>query len=212
MYKKINFYLPSLTQCWVIVFILLAIGGFGIGTLLTLVCNAIGAHMTNINPLVSYILPIAPELLYIFMAKRNSTVGIPLEKANFGKMGAIAMYPLMAFAIVALGFVTEPLSSWLPMPDSIKQVFEKILSDSFWAFLTTVIAAPLVEEFILRGIIERGLLKHTTPASAILWSSFFFAVIHRKAIYDSIFAIIFPLYDFKELTFKKSHIFPLLHF
>ena len=80
--------------------------------------------------------------------------------------------------MLALGFIAEPLSNWLPMPEYIQQIFEKILNDSLWAFATTVVAAPLLEEFILRGVILRGLLQHTTPLKAILWSSFFFAIIH----------------------------------
>ena len=53
-----------------------------------------------------------------------------------------------------------------------------MLSDSLWTFLATVIAAPILEEFLLRGIIERGLLHWLSPWKAILWSAFFFAVIH----------------------------------
>jgi membrane protease YdiL (CAAX protease family) len=150
----------------------------GVGTLVSFVCNALGYNMSSLNPLVSYLLPMIPAIAYIFFCNRNSVEAVPFEKAGFGTLGGLVAYPLFAVAMLALGFVTEPLSSWLPMPDSIKAVFEKILNDSFWAFITTVIAAPVMEEFILRGIMQRGLLKHTTPLKAILWSAFFFAVIH----------------------------------
>lgn len=136
--------------------------------------------MSTLNPLVSYLLPILPAFIYIYFAGKDGNTPVPVEKADFGSISPIVAYPLMAVAVLALGFVSEPLSSWLPMPDSIKQIFEKILSGSIWAFATTVIAAPVVEEFLLRGIMMRGLLKHTTPLKAILWSSFFFAVIHMN--------------------------------
>lgn len=179
MTEKIRHFLPSLTQCWVIVFLMLVAGGIGMGTLLAGVCQALGYGMSSMNPLVSYLFPILPALAYIFVGKKSGTP-VPLEKASFGNTSAFIVYPLVAIAILALGFVTEPLSSWLPMPESIKQVFEKILSGSVWAFITTVIAAPVIEEFILRGIMMRGLLRHTTPLQAILWSAFFFAVIHMN--------------------------------
>lgn len=150
----------------------------GIGTLLSMICATIGYDMSSLNPLVSYLLPMIPAFAYLMLCKKETTEAVPLENANFGKIGAIAVYPMLAIAVLALGYVTEPLSSWLPMPQSIKEIFEKILNNSFWAFVTTVIAAPVVEEFLLRGIIERGLLKHTTPLAAILWSAFFFAIIH----------------------------------
>jgi hypothetical protein len=40
------------------------------------------------------------------------------------------------------------------------------------------IAAPLCEEWLCRGVIAKGLLRHSTPAKAILWSAFIFALIH----------------------------------
>ena len=178
MKKSMQYLLPSLTQCWVIVFFLIAIGGFGVGTLVSMVCAASGYDMTSLNPLVSYLLPMIPAIAYVFLCKKNATGPVPFEKPNFGTASPLAVYPMLAIAMLALSFVTEPLSSWLPMPQAIKEIFEKILNNSFWAFMTTVIAAPVMEEFLLRGVIERGLLKHTSPLQAILWSAFFFAIIH----------------------------------
>lgn len=178
MFRKINHYLPSLAQCWVIVFTLIIIGGTGIGMLISAICSHTGNDISSMNPLLSYILPIIPALVYIFCAKGDPYRSVPLEKRNFGGLNAFAVYIMLAVGTIALGYVSEPLSSWIPMPDSIRQVFDRILNDTIWAFITTVVAAPVVEEFILRGIIERGLLKHTTPLNAILWSSFFFALIH----------------------------------
>ena len=181
MLKKLSNYLPSLNQCWVIVFFLIAVGGLGVGTLLSVLCNAMGTDVASLNPLVSYVLPIVPALLYIFLSPATCADSVKIEapcRRTIGKVNIFLLYPLLAVAMLALGFVSEPLSNWLPMPEYIQQIFEKILSDSFWAFATTVVAAPLLEEFILRGVIMRGLLHHTTPAKAILWSSFFFAIIH----------------------------------
>lgn len=180
MFRNINFYLPSLKQCWVIVFYLLVVGGLGMGTLLSIACTALGYDMAGLNPLISYIVPLLPALIYIFTRKPSAAGPVKVEDARYGRFSPFVLYPLLAVTMLAIGFVSEPLSSWLPMPDSIKQVFEKILSNSGWAFATTVIAAPVLEEFLLRGVMERGLLRHTTPAKAILWSSFFFAVIHMN--------------------------------
>lgn len=174
MLNRLFNHLPSLNQCWVIVFFLIAVGGLGVGTLLSVICGLIGVDVADINPLISYVLPIIPALLYIYFSAPEAEYS---PNIGFGA-GKLAYYPLYAMAILALGFVTEPLSSWLPMPEYIKGIFEKILNNSGWAFATTVVAAPILEEFILRGVIERGLLKHTTPLKAILWSSFFFAIIH----------------------------------
>ena len=186
MFNRVQYYLPSLQQCWVIVFFLIAVGGFGVGMLLQAAGMVLGFDVASLNPLVSYVLPLIPAFLYIYFsapaagqATGQTTVqAVPLQKGNWGKANPLVAYPLLAIATIAMGFVSEPLSSWLPMPEHIKAIFEKILSDSLWAFLATVIAAPVLEEFLLRGIIERGLLHWMSPWKAILWSAFFFAVIH----------------------------------
>lgn len=178
MFKRLQYYLPSLQQCWVIVFFLIVVGGLGVGVLLQTAGALLGFDILAINPLISYVLPIIPAFLYIIFSAPTAGNTIPLHKGNWGKVHPLVAYLLVAIATIAMGFVCEPLSSWLPMPEHIKEIFEKILSDSFWAFLTTVIAAPVIEEFLLRGIIERGLLHWFSPWKAILWSAFFFAIIH----------------------------------
>lgn len=180
MFRKLYKYLPGLTQCWVIVFFIIAVGGIGIGTVVSAISKAAGFSVAGMNPLLSYILPLLPALLYIWYSKSDTTESVPLEGKYNGKIPLVLLYPALAFATVALGFVTEPLSTWLPMPESVKKIFENILNNSAWAFATTVIAAPILEEFLLRGIIERGLLAHTNPLKAILWSAFFFAIIHMN--------------------------------
>lgn len=180
MFKKLHNYLPSLSQCWVIVFFIIVVGGLGVGTLLSAISGAAGFNIADMNPLLSYILPLLPALAYIFLAKGSGMGSVPIERKTGSGIPAILLYPILAYMTIALGYVSEPLASWLPMPDSVKQIFEKILSNSAWAFATTVIAAPVIEEFLLRGIMERGLLAHTTPLKAILWSAFFFAIIHMN--------------------------------
>ena len=178
MFKRLYFYLPSLYQCWVIVFFLIAVGGLGIGTLLSVVCSAAGMDVASINPLASYLLPLVPAFVYIYRSAPTTSKPVKIEQPYTGRINRLALYPMLAAAILTLGFVTEPLSSIFPMPEYVEQIFEKILNNSFWAFATTVVAAPICEEFFLRGIMMRGLLHHTSPAKAILWSAFFFAVIH----------------------------------
>lgn len=178
MFNRLQYYLPSLQQCWVIVFFLIAVGGLGVGMLLQAAGMVLGFDVASLNPFLSYVLPLIPAFLYIYFSAPETGQAVPLQESTWGKANPLVAYPLLAIATIAMGFVSEPLSSWLPMPEHIKAIFEKILSDSLWAFLATVIAAPVLEEFLLRGIIERGLLHWMSPWKAILWSAFFFAVIH----------------------------------
>ena len=202
MLKKLYYYLPSLNQCWVIVFFLIAVGGLGIGTLLSVACCAAGMDVAAINPLVSYLLPLIPAFVYIYRSAPTTSQPVAIEQPYTGKINKIVLYPVLAVAMIALGFVTEPLSNIFPMPEYVEQIFEKILNNSLWAFITTVVAAPIIEEFFLRGIMMRGLLYHTSPAKAILWSAFFFAVIHLN-LWQAIGAFIAGI--FLGWVYWKTH-------
>ena len=118
MLKRLFNHLPSLNQCWVIVFFLIVVGGLGVGTLLTVICGYLGVDATSINPLLSYVLPIIPALLYIHFSAPETGDGTSI---GF-RPGKLAYYPLYAAAILALGFVTEPLSSLFPMPEYMRLI------------------------------------------------------------------------------------------
>lgn len=75
--------------------------------------------------------------------------------------------------ILATEIVTEPLMALLPpAPDMVGR--------GFFALATTVAAAPLLEEFLCRGIVLESLRAKYGVVSAWLFSSVFFAVIHGQ--------------------------------
>jgi membrane protease YdiL (CAAX protease family) len=76
--------------------------------------------------------------------------------------------------------ITGPLADLIPMPESVKELFNQMalqMKDTY-GFITVAILAPLMEEFIFRGIVLDGLLKRKPPLTAILISSFLFAFVH----------------------------------
>jgi membrane protease YdiL (CAAX protease family) len=95
-------------------------------------------------------------------------------------MNPIVFFILIALVIIAIAIVSEPVSSLIPMPDFIKDLLSKVFSGQTFAdvLITTVILAPLFEEFFCRGIICRGLLSRMAPWKAIVWSALIFAVLH----------------------------------
>lgn len=92
------------------------------------------------------------------------------------------VYILVLLTTLSLAIVLEPLSTLLlkvlPMPDWIASLFATTFTPSVSTFVLAVLAAPLFEEILLRGVILRGLLTSMSPTKAIVWSSFFFALIH----------------------------------
>jgi membrane protease YdiL (CAAX protease family) len=87
---------------------------------------------------------------------------------------------LLLLFMPALAITIEPLSMWIPMPDWIKQMFEAAFKNDTPTFLSAVVAAPLAEEWLCRGVILKGLLTHYSPRKAIIWSAVLFGVLHMN--------------------------------
>ncbi len=88
--------------------------------------------------------------------------------------------PWVIIGTVALLFgIVSPIGNLIPMSESIKEAFMDFGSQTgVFAFLLMVIAAPILEELIFRGIILDGLLKNYTPTKAILVSALLFGLVH----------------------------------
>ncbi len=88
--------------------------------------------------------------------------------------------PLVIIGTVALLFgIISPIGNLIPMPDSIKQAFLDFGSQTgIFAFFLMVIAAPILEELIFRGIILDGLLNKYSPIKSIFISSLLFGLVH----------------------------------
>ncbi|SMO84467.1 hypothetical protein SAMN06265379_10997 [Saccharicrinis carchari] len=89
---------------------------------------------------------------------------------------------IILVSVGALGLqlgALSPLTSLIPMPDIFKQMFLEIGSmTGVFGFMTLVIAAPIFEELIFRGVILDGLLKRYSPAKSIFISSLLFGIVH----------------------------------
>ena len=106
---------------------------------------------------------------------------IPMNRPNFGKIGAIATFILLIPLTISLSIVIEPVISWWEMPDFIKELFESMMNGNvITTFLTLAIMAPLFEEWLCRGVIMRGLMYNLNPTKAIMWSALIFGVMHMN--------------------------------
>ncbi len=89
------------------------------------------------------------------------------------------VFPLMLGSIALLLGVIGPLTSLIPMPDDVGEALHSAFKQTGPAtFAYFVIAAPVLEELIFRGIMLDGLLKRYRPFTAILVSSLAFGFVH----------------------------------
>ncbi|MDZ7725868.1 MAG: CPBP family intramembrane glutamic endopeptidase [candidate division KSB1 bacterium] len=80
---------------------------------------------------------------------------------------------------LSIYFILDPLIELLPMPEFLENMFLELLSKhNVPTFLLLVVAAPVLEEMLCRGIILDGFLKRYTPQKAIIWSAVLFGVMH----------------------------------
>ncbi len=126
--------------------------------------------------LVYYLLAIGGPFWIVYMMRRNRT-----DIRSFNVTLAhprIIPFIIVATPAILFGIVT-PINSLIPMPEEIKKAFMDIggRADVF-TFAQMVIAAPVLEELIFRGIMLDGLLKFYTPLKSILISSILFGVVH----------------------------------
>lgn len=186
--KLVETYLPNLRQSWLLLG-LTAIVGMLIAALGTLAITFAVPAASQWADLIIYPLVFLPAAIYISGELRNQRdlntlqsasdqKSVPLNSARFGRIGLPLSFLIIFLLVFTFNIATEPLYSWMGVPDFLREFYENMKLNPWSSFLTVVIFAPLFEEFLCRGIILRGLLQHISPLKAIVWSALMFAVMH----------------------------------
>ncbi|MDD2564214.1 MAG: type II CAAX endopeptidase family protein [Salinivirgaceae bacterium] len=100
-------------------------------------------------------------------------------QGNTFKFESIEVILLLLFVTFAIQIgISGPITDMIPMPDFMKELFLSMSKTDIYSFITIVIAAPILEEFLFRGIVLKGLLKRYSPTKAIIVSAIFFGIAH----------------------------------
>lgn len=184
MFKKFSYYLPDLKQCWWLFFFFVIPG-----TIFSSV-SMLFPDIEIITKPVAYILAFVPVFLFILyksnkiiLEMQSTGVEAKRVKANqawFGKLNPVLFFFIIALALVSISVLLDPITSLMKVPEWFENAMGRMLEgNKIITFLTVSILAPLFEEYFCRGIMMRGLLnRNYSPAAAILWSAFFFAIMH----------------------------------
>ncbi len=118
--------------------------------------------------LLYYVVSMGMALMYIHRGKSLRSYTFRLDKP--------LVMLLLVTAVLGLQFgISTPIISTIPMPDFIRDMFLRMAQkEGVFSFITIVVAAPVLEEFIFRGIVLEGLLKRYSPTKSILVSALFF--------------------------------------
>jgi uncharacterized protein len=114
---------------------------------------------------------------YIVHSIRQRRLGP--SKYNFRIGSWRLILPLVLGSIALLFGVVAPIQSLIPMPESMQQSLRTAVgATGLPTFAYFVLAAPLLEELIFRGIMLDGLLKQYKPFTSIVISSLLFGFVH----------------------------------
>ncbi len=141
--------------------------------------------VTVYGTVISYPLMFVPVLLYASAKSRRNEyfeTGYAVDSRHFGQLGGFRMALIVSVATMAIAFIADSLNGLLPaVPEWFEQVMDQMMNGPVWITLISVsVFAPLFEEWLCRGLVLRGLLQKTHPASAILVSAAFFAILHMN--------------------------------
>ncbi|MFA5301900.1 MAG: type II CAAX endopeptidase family protein [Bacteroidales bacterium] len=191
MKEYLKYYRPKLGESWLIMLAILLVGGSIFAGSIVFITNLIRPDLLSLtgsgwSTPVIYVLPFMVVFFYVYLRSRHSFFeGVRAEKAPYpdppaklGKVPVLFYILLLPVIIVAMSFIMDPLTEWLEMPEFMKELFEKMTENNLPTFLAVVIAAPLLEEWLLRAVALKGMLQHMDPWKAIAWSALMFGVIH----------------------------------
>ena len=167
---------------------------------------------TMYGTLISYPVMFIPPWLYVSAKSRRDEffeTGYALDSSHFGSLGGFSMAVIVSIATMAMAFLADSLNVLMPeAPEWFEKAMEQIMNAPVWITLISVsVFAPLFEEWLCRGMVLRGLLQKTHPASAILVSAAFFAVLHMnpwQALPAFLLGILFGYVYYKTGSLKLT--------
>ncbi len=168
--EKISY--PNVDQSWGILGIMILMSCL-FGPVFIFLPDFIGKELSF---LLYYLLATGASFL-IFHRRRKERTGF--NSYNFS-LSTPKIIGLVSIGVIAIqtGLVS-PIVNLIPMSESIKQMFLEFSNlKGIFSFIAVVIAAPILEELIFRGIILDGLLRRYSPVKSILLSSVLFGIIH----------------------------------
>jgi len=158
-----------------------SVGIVGIAILLMLIFSPVNILLNDIvgnelSFLLYYLLAFGTTL-GIAHWQRSKITPIKTYDLSFGSVKLMTLIALSTIGIL-IG-LTIPIVNSLYIPEFMKEIMLQLASQKgIFSFVAIVIAAPVIEEFVFRGIILDGLLRKHSPIKSILISSILFGVVH----------------------------------
>lgn len=132
---------------------------------------------------IVYPVQFIPVMLYASArsaSNKGFVQGISVDNSNFAPLKTPVGVIAALLSMVGVAFMIDPLGEVLPpMDEKTKAAMTLLTKGPLWVtLLSTAVFAPFFEEWLLRGMVLRGLLQKIKPVWAILISAVLFGLIH----------------------------------
>ena len=167
--------IKSLVRLFFMLIAYMIIGGIILGIFLF---ESKSLNLQLSKPLLNlffYIVTLLATIRYAF--KKNKKQQPSAFNVSFNKIRGWIV-PVIIISTLALVVGLEGISNLIPMPQSVQKFFESAFTKDTFSIVNIIIAAPILEEILCRGIVLKGLLKNYSPEKAIVISAIFFSLIH----------------------------------
>lgn len=179
-------------ESWLIMLVFLLLGSVLAAVIMAVVNLFSGGEPINKdsfggwNMLFIYVLPFLVVLFYAYVRGRDQYrraqslhVGpYSTPRVQLGRVPLVLFILALPVLTACMAVLLDPLTSWIKMPDFMKELFAQMTDTNLPGFITVVLVAPLLEEWMLRGVALKGMLQHMDPWKAIVWSAVMFGVVH----------------------------------
>ncbi len=152
------------------------------------------ARFKTFGMLLSYVFPM---ILTIWATRKTfGREGFP--SFSFQHKNLFPFIVIGAFAFLVVGESTvlllpEPSGIFKTIFDELNEAMKAIFNDKISGYLMIAVAAPILEEWLFRGIILKALLKKYSPWKAILISAVVFGVFHLNP-WQFLYATVLGIY------------------
>jgi len=172
MNQKLRNVFPNIGQSWGIV---------GVSIVSMLVFSPVQIMLDKpewggIGMLLYYLLAMGAVFLYAHKRRKdtNNVSTYDFSSTNW-KLIVLVLVGMLAIQ----SSIISPIVALIPMADFMKAMLEQMMNiDPVVGLVMVVVAAPILEEIIFRGIILDGLLQKYSPSKSIFISAFLFGFVH----------------------------------
>ncbi len=135
-----------------------------------------GALTGSLLMLLNYVLTFGLTIAILVVFRRAFSWRLPTLVPEFRRVN-FTLVILSLLGILAAGIVAEPLLRFVP-EWGLGDLYDK-MRGGVWAVVTVVFLAPVLEEYLFRGVVQRNAVRFTgSPYAGILLASVAFAVVH----------------------------------